>query len=295
MTRHLLKFSALALGASLLGSIAPAAYSQQSEPVPHVMPETEVWDMTAAHGDVYRIYVSKPGGEAPEGGYPVLYVLDGNAIFEGFATGRRIQSVYDYGMDQMIVVGVGYPNQQLYEGRRVGDFTPPIRTPFIAEHHKNDPTGRQDLFEAFLMDELRPAIANRYSVNPLRESLYGHSLGGIFALHIFYTQPGAFHAIISASPAIWWDNQLIVDEERAFAERLTTDPEAAKGTRLLLLIGEDEEMQAMPTDMIALAHRLQDLSKYGLRSSYEIFEDEIHITVPIRSITPTLRFAMQWP
>jgi predicted alpha/beta superfamily hydrolase len=43
------------------------------------MPATQVWDMASDNGEVYRIFVSAPEkGEPPKGGYPVLYVLDGD-------------------------------------------------------------------------------------------------------------------------------------------------------------------------------------------------------------------------
>ncbi|WP_084396642.1 alpha/beta hydrolase [Henriciella aquimarina] len=297
MTPSFLKQMMLGISlAALTPAIAAPSNAQPAETQGYVVPETEVWDIEAAHGETYRIYISRPEGEAPEQGYPVLYVLDGNALFAGFAEARRIQSIYNYGFDKMIVVGIGYPNQELYDSRRVGDFTPPIEAPFLAEYHKDDPSGKRDLFFDFLMDELRPEIETRYSINPLRQSLYGHSLGGLFALHVLYTQPDAFNAIIAASPAIWWDRQMIIKEEQAFAARLEDEPELlGHVARLLLLVGEREEESAMTGDTILLGERLKDLSKYGLRSDYQVFEDETHISVPSRSVTVTMREAMQWP
>lgn len=289
----------LMLGVSLAicshGLVEPA-FAQDSEIKPFVMPETEVWDMTAAHGDVYRIYISKPDGEAPEYGLPVLYVLDGNAMFASFADARRIQTINDEDFEKMVVVGIGYPNEVIYDGRRLGDFTPEIATPLTAEIYKDYPSGKRDEFFTFLMAELRPEIARRYDINPMRESLYGHSLGGLFALHVLYTQPDAFHAIIAASPAIWWDGQFILAEEQAFVEKLKNEPTLlGKISRLLLVVGEREEHSAMTGDTVLLGERLKELSRYGLRSDYEVLEDETHVTVPSRSVTMTMREAMQWP
>ena len=288
----------IAIGLAALGPTSlMSASAQQETPGPFVMPETQVWDMTAAHGEVYRIYISKPDGEAPEGGYPVLYVLDGNAMFASFADARRIQSIYDQdGFADMIVVGIGYPNEVLYDGRRMGDFTPKLVTPHMAEVYKDYPSGKRAEFYNFLMDELRPEIAQRFEVNDLRQSLYGHSLGGLFALHVLYKDPTAFHAIIAASPAIWWDSQFIIAEEQAFAEKLKTQPDLlGRVARLLLVVGEQEEESAMTGDTILLGERLRDLSKYGLRSDYAVLEDETHISVPSRSVTMTMREVMQWP
>ena len=48
----------------------------------YVLPETETWELKGGDGYPYQIFVSKPAGSAPEGGYPVLIVLDGNAGVE---------------------------------------------------------------------------------------------------------------------------------------------------------------------------------------------------------------------
>src|SRR3546814_10213784 len=70
--------------------------------------------MTAQSGRTDRILVSLPPGTAPDSGYPVLYVLDGNAMFAGFAEARRIQALGNSGIDKMIIVGIGYPGEQIY-------------------------------------------------------------------------------------------------------------------------------------------------------------------------------------
>lgn len=286
--------AALAAASPCMAQGAPAG-DRQAHAQGYVLPETEVFDMKAKHGLDYRIYVSRPEGEAPEGGYPALYVLDGNAVFAGFAETRRIHSIYKTGIDKMIIVGIGFPNTELYDGRRMGDFTPPIKSPELKDVYKAYPNGGRDDFLAFLLNEVRPEIARRYAVNDRRQSLFGHSLGGLFALHVLYSQPGAFHAIVAASPSIWWDNQFILEEERAFAARLAKEPSLGRKTRVTIFVGELEETPVMVGDSIALGERLKELSSYGLRSEYEVLDGEGHLTVPSRAVTKTLRAAMQWP
>lgn len=283
-------------GLAALGFSTDAAHAQTA-PTGFVLPGSEYWDMHAAHGRDYRIYVSRPAGDPPEGGFPVLYVLDGNALFPIFAEGRRLQSVYEHGLHNIIIVGIGYPNDEMYDVRRLADFTgpnpnplPPAQQP-LAEYE----AGQRDAFLTFIMQQVRPEIARRYPINVHRQSLYGHSLGGLFALHTLYSQPRAFHAIIAASATIWWSDQAIVADEARFATRLARDPSLGRGARLLLLIGELEEDRVDVGDNVALARRLERLSAYGLRSSIQFYEGETHMSVPIRSVTDTLRLALQWP
>jgi len=287
--------AAMVASLGLALSTPPLTAAVPALPAPYALPDTESWNMTSAAGQTYRIFVSRPAGPAPEGGYPVLYVLDGNAMFAGFAEARRLQSFGGAGLDKMIVVGVGHPGDQIYDPRRMADFTAPIETPALKQLYAKYPSGGRDRFRAFLLGELKPAIGKRYSVDPLRQALYGHSLGGLFALHLFYSHPGAFRTVIAASPSIWWDNQAILAEEAAYRARLAKDGSAARGTRLLLVAGALETDGAIAEDTAALAARLAPLAEFGLRSELLMLDGETHVSVPHRSITAALRAAARWP
>ena len=93
----------------------------------YTMPSTQMWDMKCDSGGTYRIFVSYPAVEAPADGFPVLYVLDGNASFAAFAEARRIQERFEIG--RSIVVGIGYPTDLAYDVRRLNDYTPPLLDP----------------------------------------------------------------------------------------------------------------------------------------------------------------------
>jgi hypothetical protein len=281
---------------------APLAAQQAPDGGPgYMLPETETWELAPEKGgEPYFIMVSRPTGPPPDEGFPVLYVLDGNAYFAAFAEARRVLAGEltnpfarpDIG--NSIVVGVGYPATEWpFDVRRLYDFTPPMMdnpTPYQARLAKF-PSGGQDEFISFLVDRLRPELVRRYSIDPHRQALFGHSLGGLFALHVLYTRPGAFSALIAASPAQAWNQQAILAEEREFAGRLSQGKIEGPVSRILLLAGEDEEHYALLADAAALARRLQALSGYGLRSAFQELDNEVHVTVPSRSVTMTLHFA----
>jgi predicted alpha/beta superfamily hydrolase len=267
---------------------APEAPAAQG----YTMPATAVWDITAEHGDVYRIFVSFPKGEPPEGGYPVLYVLDGNALFASFAETRRMLE-WTPG-DKAIVVGVGYPTDMAYDVRRINDFTgAPTMSGAYAKFAK-ERSGGWNRFLDFLTGQLRTEISKRYKTNPDRQSLFGHSLGGLFALHTLYTRPGAFHAIIAASPSIFWHEQLTLKEERDFAARLQAG-KVPKVSRLLVVAGDREEAILERWDAEDFVKRMEPLSAHGLRTRSEVYAGEGHMTVPVRAVPDSLRFALYWP
>lgn len=282
-------------GAMCLAPVSALAGQQAAETPAaprYAMPFTATWDMRAAHGDTYRIFVSYPEGEAPEGGFPVLYVLDGNAMFAGFAETRRMIG-WTKGQE-MIVVGVGYPTDQAYDARRINDFTGAPTDSLAYAKFATEKSGGWDRFLDFLTGPLRTEIGKRYPTNSARQSLFGHSLGGLFAAHTLFTRPDAFHAIISASPSLFWHEELTMREERDFAARLRAG-KGGKVARLLVVSGEREEAILERWDAEAFVKRMEPLSAYGLRVQSMVYKDEGHMTVPARAVTDTLRFALTWP
>lgn len=282
-------------GRAAIALALPAAAQAQEAASPasgYTMPQTAMFDMTAAHGGVYRIFVSFPKGEPPEGGYPVLYVLDGNAMFAAFAETRRMVEWTDAG--KAIIVGVGYPTDMAYDVRRIDDFTGAPTTSGAYAKFAKEKSGGWDKFLDFLTGQLRAEIGKRYKTNPDRASLFGHSLGGLFALHALYTRPGAFHATIAASPSIFWHEAMTLKEERDFAVRLAAG-KVPKVSRLLVVAGDREEAILERWDAEDFVKRMAPLSAYGLRTRSEIFAGEGHMTVPVRAVPETLRFAFAWP
>lgn len=257
----------------------------------YTMPSTHMWDMAADNCEIYRIFVSFPGTEMPADGYPVLYVLDGNAMFAAFAEARRIQEYSEVGKG--IVVGVGYPGDLAYDVRRLDDYTPPLIDPPPANvrHLAKYKSGGRDRFLDFLTGRLRTEIARRYKVNAERQSLFGHSLGGLLALHALYTRPQAFHSIIAASPSLEWNDQGVLADERVFTERMTSG-KIGKTSRLMVVVG-GRDIDDEPGPAIAFVKRMEALSGHGLRLRFRLYEDEGHMTVPVRAVPDTLRFVFE--
>lgn len=256
------------------------------------MPSTQVWDMESQSGELYRIFVSAPvGGEPPKGGYPVLYVLDGNAYFGSFAQARWIQEYLPIG--KSIVVGVGYPGGKPWDVRRMNDYTAQLRDPLPPETRafsKYKSGGRKQFLD-FMTGKLRSEIEQRYKTNPDRQSLFGHSFGGLFALYALYERPEAFESIIAASPSMEWNAQSILDDERAFTEKLKAG-KITKTSRLMIVAG-DRDTSGDPESARLLTDRFERLSGWGLRARLRRYADEIHVSVPAQSANDSLRFAFE--
>ncbi|MCU4411658.1 alpha/beta hydrolase [Acinetobacter oleivorans] len=161
-------------------------------------------------GHEYLIQVYKPPVAPPQQGYPVLYILDGNATFPSAA--NIAQSIgagsAKLGLDPLMIVAVGYPQQKTFDvQKRAYDYTPKPSAEFQAQGKYK--YGGADKFINFLNDELKPEIAKQFPVNSQQQSLYGHSFGGLLVLYHFFQKPDAFQRYFAASPSLWFDQGML--------------------------------------------------------------------------------------
>jgi predicted alpha/beta superfamily hydrolase len=270
MMRHLL----MGLGAMLLGSFAAA----QADPV--TLDGTEQWTMHSAEGREYRIMISLPEGEVPyTGGYPVIYLLDGNAYFPAFHAAKRAQDR----LRASIIVAIGYPSDTPLDFvRRAFDLSPPV-----PQERNEPPQGGQDLFLEFIEKRLMPKVSERFKVDQDQRSLVGHSFGGMFGVYALFTRPALFQHVVAVSPSLWWRDRYLMEPERAFSQRARAGQVDLTHRSLTLLMGERDMVQEIQ-DARALQLRLQDLSQYGLRSDFQVEPGEDHMSVPFRVPTRVL-------
>uniref|UniRef100_UPI00372008B8 alpha/beta hydrolase n=1 Tax=Streptomyces parvus TaxID=66428 RepID=UPI00372008B8 len=241
---------------------AQAAETDGWKPV--VLPQTEQRDIHSRNtGGDYRIFISQPQQPAPKGGYPVLYVLDGNALFPMLAVqaDARESSPDPATRASVVVVGIGYPSDALYDiDRRTRDYTPPAA---VARDDSNDLRyGGADRFLAFVQTELKPLIEARYAIDPRRQTLFGHSYGGLFTLYTLMTQPDAFQNYLAASPSIWWNDHQLLEQSGPLLAESNLQPK-----RLWLTVGEAEEPAS---SKIPTSKRERRLIERRMRSNVQV-------------------------
>jgi predicted alpha/beta superfamily hydrolase len=256
------------LGALLLGGVTAA----QAEPV--ALDGTEQWTMKSAGGLEYRIMISLPEGDVPSsGGYPVIYLLDGNAYFPAFHAAKRAQPR----LRGSILVAIGYPSTTPLDFvRRAFDLSPPA-----PQERNTPPQGGQDLFLDFIETRLMPKVSQQFKVDQDQRSLVGHSFGGMLGVYALFTRPTLFQHVVAISPSLWWRDQYLLEPERAFTKRALAGQLDLTQNSLTLLMAERDLVQAIQ-DASALHLRLQGLSQFGLRSGFSIEPGEDHASVPFR-------------
>ncbi|MEK0315721.1 alpha/beta hydrolase [Cohnella sp. 56] len=246
-----------------------------------------------ANGREYVIKIALPADEPPARGYPVLYALDADATFLTMAEAVRLQTRRPHGYDPAVVVGIGYPSREPFDmTRRCYDFTMPAAGGTLPERPDGRPWpehGGADLFLGFIERELIPFVDGRFKTDPGRRTLYGHSLGGLLALHAFFAGSAQFAGYAAGSPSIWWGDYAVLREMEAFAGRA----DAGKRSRLLMMVGADE-LAHMVADAVSLHNRLGGLRQVDSAWTAELvrFADEEHVSVLPAAISRSIRFAL---
>ncbi len=145
--------------------------------------------------------------------YPVLYLHDGQNLFDGatsFIPGEEWQAdetaqalIQSKQIQPLIIVGIYNAGDQ-----RIAEYTP---TP--GKYHG----GQAGRYGRMLVEELKPFIDTHYRTRPdaADTGLGGSSLGGLLTLYLGLKYTQVFGKLAVISPSVWWDDQFILREVKA--------------------------------------------------------------------------------
>jgi enterochelin esterase-like enzyme len=154
--------------------------------------------------------VSRPFDGGPAAGrYPVLYMHDGQNLFEPetaynkgehWRVGETAARLIAQGrIEPLIVVGI-YNTGEM----RIEEYTP--------TEDKKLGGGHADDYGRMIIEELKPLIDRTYRTRQDRDStgIAGSSLGGLVSLHLGFTHPAVFGKVAALSPSVWWGRKAIL-------------------------------------------------------------------------------------
>lgn len=267
---------------SLLPHPAHADTRDIGDTTPVRIPDARQFDLRGANGRQYRVFVAAPRGDAPAGGFPVLYLLDGNAVFGTAVETARLQQGR---LGPVVIVAIGYPVDTPFDGRgRMLDYTPPTDPEHMPSHFDAaTATGGHEAFLDVIVSDVRPLIESLYPVDPQRQALFGHSLGGLFVLHTLFTRPGLFQKYIAGSPSIWWNARSILGE----LDRFRAMPRNMRGSPELMVVVGGDEMGHVILDARTLMTQLP-----AIRTRYREIPAQDHIPMLPAAINEALGFAL---
>ncbi|QTM98807.1 alpha/beta hydrolase [Sediminibacillus dalangtanensis] len=251
-------------------------------------PGVKQFEIESSKNEHYQLMLSVPDKEVPIEGFPVFYVLDGNAFFHTIREMVRVQSHKPdkTGVVPMVIVGLGHPTEKDFDpAYRIRDYTFPIKNGKVPPQFSDYENGQAEAFANFIESEVKPLISEYVSINTQKQALFGHSLGGLFVLYSLFNYPGSFQRYVACSPSLWWDDRGIYrffERWQNRIKRTTTD------TRIFMAAGSLER-DFMREDVRRLADRFAEWSP-SLFSVYHEAEGENHISAVHSVISKILRF-----
>ncbi len=207
----------------------------------------------------FRVHLPASYRWAAERRYPVLYVLDGETHL-GHVSATADFLAAEGQIPETIVVAVT-------STVRVRDFT---QTDWPKAWIGG---GGADKFRKFLEAELIPAVERSFRCDGFR-TLWGHSAGGQFVLHVLSSPPSPFRAFVALSPSLDWDDRLPARELRKTLEAVP------KLEAVLYVARSDDSGQAL-ADWNGLVAALSSREVPGFHWKSEAFPDERHRTIPL--------------
>jgi predicted alpha/beta superfamily hydrolase len=150
--------------------------------------------------------------------YPILYLNDGQNLFETISSFTGVEWQVDETADRLIrsalvlpliVVGIDNAGKD-----RMREYMPhrSINPVMLRVQGKRYPD--------FLLKEVMPFIEQNYRVarGPENTGLGGSSLGALIALHTAIVRPGLIGRLLIESPSLWVSNKQIIRESRTVRE-----------------------------------------------------------------------------
>lgn len=148
--------------------------------------------------------------QAPRAGYPVLYLQDGQNLFDAATAFLGNEWRADETADDLIrreriepLIIVGVYNTGV---RRISEYTP-TRDRRL---HKGGKAGR---YAQMLAREVKPFIDHAYRTRKAAADtgVGGSSLGAMVSLVAGLAYPRVFGKLALMSPSVWWDERVILD------------------------------------------------------------------------------------
>jgi predicted alpha/beta superfamily hydrolase len=150
-----------------------------------------------------RIYLPPSYGENPAKRYPVLYMQDGQNLFDAktaaFGVEWRVDETVNRlvatgVMDEVIVVGIDNTPD------RIPEYTPCCDAKYGG--------GKIGAYDSFVTATLKPWIDRTYRTLPGKDNtaILGSSLGGLAAVLIAQRHPDTFGKAGAMSGSFWWND-----------------------------------------------------------------------------------------
>jgi len=196
--------------------------------------------------------------------YPVLYLLDGDYLFDPFSGAVSYGNYWD-DIPEMIIIGI----HQNKDGERFDDTT--------IDQNTGLPFEKGAKFFEFIGAELIPYIEKKYRTSPFR-IIAGHDLTASFANFYLYKETSIFNAYICLSPEL--ANKMEVRIPEKFAK--------IKEPIFFYLSAADGDIKKIKEPIDKLNSNIKIANNPLVNYKYEVFKGTTHYTEVLHSIPSAL-------
>ncbi|WP_169306879.1 alpha/beta hydrolase [Pedobacter polaris] len=167
--------------------------------------------------------------------YPVIYMHDGQNLFDEFTGGYgewKVDEILDQfianGGKECIVIGIDHGGTE-----RLKEYNP-----YDSQYGK----GKGKEYVEFLVKTLKPYIDQHYRTKPTAKntSIAGSSMGGLISMYAIATYPKVFGNAGVFSPAFWLGKSIEVDTKKELSNL---------GGNKIYFVAGDLESKTMVSDM----------------------------------------------
>lgn len=251
-------------------SFAPSAWSQETKRVSSLTGTIKRHEAFASRflpgTRNVQVYLPPNYDSEPKRRYPVLYMHDGQNVFDGMtsyipngewrADETAEALIRSRLIEPILIVAIDNGGAE-----RANEYLPTR----VVESDGRAWGGKADDYGRMLMEEVKPMVDRLYrtKTGPADTALAGSSFGGIITLHLGTHHPNVFGKLGVFSPSLWWDNGVM--------EKRTAALKGKSARKIWVDIGTDEG-----NDAVVRVQRLgQTLQKSGYRLGKDlvVYED----------------------
>lgn len=217
----------------------------------------------------YKVWTAIPNKKPPASGYPVLYLLDGNAVMDRLSD-ELLQKLSQ--RDPPVLVAIGYQTDLPFElTARAYDYTPATQS--SPQNLRGRTGGGSAVFRRLLEQTIAPQAEKDLAIDPQKRALWGHSYGGLFVLESFLSSD-FFHTFYSAVPSLDRNNAALLSA----LERVNTAQSRQKSVWFMEGDGvrKTRDENATSDVLTALSQTVSRLRSRGIPATYRLYPGLTH-------------------
>lgn len=274
-----MSFKKVFLLSCILGanSVATSVYASEIPPFGYPAYETRSIHANSNNKD-YELYIQLPKSYwDTKTAYPLIIVNDTSWGFP--ITNGAMALMGGNVVKEAIVVGVSYSKGDDRTISRTRDYTPTY-SPEESNGHSSaarKASGHAKEYTAFLADQVIPLLKNSYRVDANNKIFVGHSFSGLLGCYILVNRPEIFDHYIIGSPSLWYDNKVIFEMEKRYADK----HKSLSAHAMIYADQNDSSLnnKQMADDVLAFEKVLRSRNYAGLDLQVEIIKGENHHSV----------------